>query len=182
MRVRSVVLATLAVAIAASSWVSVAGASGAAAKKPKLKCTQGQAAIKEIEPLFDINANTQNSLKKRLSAVQFGNLKAVADQIKIVDANNPVQDVRAKPISNITFVDKVSATGNLTITFGTSSLDQHEQFFMCVGKDQGGTKTGAWRITLYSLCNLYALNPCADSLVNKAVSTLTPGLLAKTTK
>ena len=53
---------------------------------------------------------------------------------------------------------------------------------MCVGKDQGGTKKGAWRLTLYSYCNLAALAPCPSSLVTKALNSLTPALQAETTK
>jgi hypothetical protein len=181
MRARSVLLLVLSVGLAASSWIALAGGAGAAteAKKKKLKCSQGDEAIAEIEPLFDINSNTQNSFEERVGVVQFGNLKVVQDQIKAVDANNPVADVRAEPHSNITFVDKVSATGDLVITFGEGAnrLEQGTQFFMCVGKNQNGTKKGAWRITLYSICNLYQLNPCSDSLVNKALNSLTPGLL-----
>ena len=186
MRARSVLLLALSAVMAASSWMLLAGGAGASAeaKKAKLKCPQGDAAIAQIEPLFDINANTENSLKKRLSAVQFGNLKAVKEQIQIVDANNPVGDVRAQPIADIQFIDKTSATGNLTITFseGTSTLDQGQQFFLCVGKDQNGSKKGKWLISLYSLCSLYALNPCSDDLTNKAIKTLTPGLLELTTQ
>jgi hypothetical protein len=181
MRARSILLLVLSVAMATSSLVALAGGAGAAvdAKKKKLKCSQGDAAIAEIEPLFDINSNVQNSFDERVGVVQFGNLKEVQDQIKAVDANNPVADVRAEPQSNIVFVDKVSATGDLVITFGggANTLEQGTQFFMCVGKDQNGTKKGAWRITLYSICNLYQLNPCSDKLVNKALNSLSPGLL-----
>lgn len=179
-RTRTVVVVMCSVAIAAASLGSAAGAATAAKKKPKLKCSTGAAAIKEIEPLFDINANAQNTFEQRVGVVQFGNLKAVKNQIHAVDANNPVADVRAKPMSNVVFPDKRSATGGLTIEFGggANHLDQGTQFFMCAGKDQGGTKTGAWRITLYSICNLYQLNPCSDALVTKALDALSPALLA----
>ena len=181
MRARSVLLIIVSVGLTASSWLVLAGGAGATAdakKKTKVKCDP-KTAVADVEPLFDVNSNTQNSFKQRVGVVQFGNLKAVQDQIKAVDANNPVADVRAKPMSNIVFPDKVSATGTLVITFGggTNELDQGTQFFMCVGKDQGGTKKGAWRITLYSICNLYQLNPCSDALVNKALGALSPPLL-----
>ena len=181
-RTRAVVLVMCSVAIVVASWGSAATAGTAAKKKPKVQCDP-KTAVKDIEPLFDINSNTQNSLKTRLGSVQFGNLKAVQAQLKAVDANNPVADVRAKPIANIAFPDKRSATGDLTIVFGggANTLDQHQQFFMCVGKDQNGTKKGAWRITLFSLCNLYQLNPCSDALVNKALGSLTPALKKLTT-
>jgi len=171
-------LIALTIAVSTMAW-GVSGTAGAA-KKPK--CPQGEKGIAQIEPQFDINANIQNSLKKRLSVVQFGNLPAVKAQMKEVDANNPVSDTRAKPMSNITFIDKVSATGDLTITFGTSSLDQGTQYFVCVGKNQNGTKKGAWRISLYSLCSLYQLNPCSDELTQKAIDGLPPALLELTTQ
>lgn len=171
-------LIALTVAVSTMAW-GVSGTAGAA-KKPK--CPQGAKGIAQIEPQFDINANTKNSLKKRLSVVQFGNLPAVKKQMKIVDANNPVSDTRAKPMANVTFLDKVSATGDLSITFGTSSLDQGTQYFVCVGKDQNGTKKGAWRISLYSLCSLYSLNPCSDDLTQKAIDNLPDTLLALTTQ
>ena len=166
------------IAVSSMAW-GVSGTAGAA-KKPK--CPQGEKGIAQIEPQFDINANLENSLKKRLSVVQFGNLAAVKKQMKEVDANNPVSDTRAKPMANVTFLDKVSATGDLTITFGTSSLDQGTQYFVCVGKDQNGTKKGAWRISLYSLCSLYQLNPCPEDLTQKAIDGLTPALLELTTQ
>ena len=181
MRVRPVLGLVLTVALAGSSWIALAGGAGAAvdAKKKKLKCPQGADAIAEIEPTFDVNANIENSLEERLSVVQYGQLPEVEAQMEIVDANNPVADVRAEPISDIEFLDKVSATGTLTISFGggTSTLEQGTQFFMCVGKKENGTKTGAWRITLYSLCSLYLLNPCEDTLVTKAIEGLSDPLL-----
>ena len=183
MRARSLLLIIVAVALTTSSWLVLAGGAGATAdakkKKPKPKCDPATA-VEDIQPLFDINSNIENSFEERVGVVQFGNTKAVQDQIKEVDANNPVADARANPSADVVLVDKVSATGNLTITFGggANTLDQGTQFFMCVGKDQGGTKKGAWRITLYSICNLYALNPCSDELVNKALDSLSPKLLA----
>jgi hypothetical protein len=169
----------LSIAVAGSSWIALAGGAGAAveAKKKKLKCPQGDAAIEQIEPLFDANANLENTLEERLAVVQFGQLPEVEEQMNLVDANNPASDTRADPISNIEFLDKVSATGTLTIRFGESTLEQGTQYFMCVGKGQNGTKKGAWRITLYSLCSLYILNPCEDLLVNKAVESLSDPLL-----
>ena len=181
MRARSVLLIFVAVAMTTSSWLVLAGGAGATAdakkKKPKPKCDPATA-VEDIQPLFDTNSNTQNTLEERLGVIQFGNLPEVVEQMKAVDANNPVADVRAQPSAGVVLVDKRSATGNLTIEFGggANTLDQGTQFFMCVGKDQNGTKKGAWRITLYSLCNLYALNPCSDDLVNMALESLTPTL------
>jgi hypothetical protein len=181
-RGRAALLIALTIAVSTTAWgvSGGAGASAGAAKKPK--CAQGEKGMSQIEPLFDINANTENSLKKRLSVVQFGQLKDVVAQMKIVDENNPVSDVRAKPQANIQFLDKVSATGDLTITFGTSSLDQGTQYFVCVGKKQNGTKKGAWRISLYSLCSLYSLNPCSDKLTQLAIDNLPDALLELTTQ
>jgi len=179
---RSALLLALTIAVSTTAWgvSGGAGASVGAAKKPK--CPQGEKGISQIEPQFDINANTENSLKKRLSVVQFGQLPAVVKQMKIVDANNPVSDVRAEPQANIQFLDKVSATGDLTIKFGTSTLDQGTQYFVCVGKKQNGTKKGAWRISLYSLCSLYQLDPCSADLTEKAINGLPDTLLALTTE
>jgi hypothetical protein len=182
---RAALVIALSIAVSTAGWGSWSGGAGAAAgtaKKPK--CAQGEKGISQIEPLFDINANIENTLKKRLSVVQFGNRKDVVAQMKAVDANNPVADVRAEPMSNVEFLDKVSATATLTITFGggASTLEQGTQYFMCVGKKQNGTKKGAWRITLYSLCSLYQLNPCNDTLTNLAIENLSEPLLALTTE
>jgi len=180
MRARSVLLIALLFAVSTTSVVALGGDAGAA--KKKATCDPKKAAA-QIEPLFDINSNTENTLAKRLSVVQFGNLKAVKEQVKAVDASNPVTGVRAKPIANIAFPDKHSAIGELTITIGPEQeINQGKQYFMCVGKDQNGTAKGAWRITLYSLCNLYLLQPCSDALVQRAVGALTPALVKQTTQ
>jgi hypothetical protein len=184
MRARAVLLIALSLAVSTTSWVALAGGAGAAADAAKKKPTcDPKKAAAQIAPLYDVNANTDNSLTKRLSVVQWGNLKAVKEQVKAVDASNPVTGVRAKPIANVTFPDKRSAIGELTITIGPEQeINQGQQFFMCVGKEQNGTAKGAWRITLYSLCNLYLLEPCSDALVERAVNSLTPALAKQTTQ
>ena len=126
MRARGVLLIALSFAMSTTSFVALSGDAGAAKKKPTCDAKK---AVAQLEPLFDINSNTENTLAKRLSetrqedldrlsVVQFGNLKAVKEQVKAVDASNPVTGVRAKPIANITFPDKRSAIGELTITTG----------------------------------------------------------------
>ena len=180
--IRSALLGALAVALTVTSWGALGGT--AVAKAAKVSCNP-KTAVKEIEPLLDIEASVTNPMKNRLATLQFGNLQEVAKQVVAVDKSNPLKTARAKPIADITFPDKRSAIGNLTITLnpeGTQTINQGPQFFMCVGKDQGGTKKGAWRLTLYSYCNLAALAPCPSSLVTKALNSLTPALQAETTK
>jgi hypothetical protein len=180
MRARAVLVVALSLTVTTATFMTLDGAAGAAKKKPTC---DPKKAVAQIEPLYDVNANTDNSLTKRLSVVQWGNLKSVKEQVKAVDASNPATGVRAKPIANITFPDKRSAIGELTITIGPEQeINQGKQFFMCVGKSQNGTDKGAWRITLYSLCNLYLLQPCSDALVQRAVSSLTPALVEQTTQ
>ena len=160
-----------------------AGASSAA-KAAKATCN-AKTAVKDIEPILDVNAKADSTKKQRAATVQFGNTKAVQKQIDAVQASSPLKTVRANPISGITFPDKRSAIGNLTITLDparTQTINQGQQFFMCVGKDQGGKGKGSWVLTLYSYCNLAALAPCPPDMVNKALSSLTPKLLAATTK
>jgi hypothetical protein len=184
MRARSTVLVALTLTLTAAGWVATA-AGAAAAKKPKLHCTQGAAAIKEIGPLFDIEANSANSLNKQASVVQFGNRKNIKKQIGAIGASSPLKTVRAQPAANVTFPDKNSAIADLNITIDaarTQVIHQGPQFYECVGKDQNGTKKGAWRITLYSLCNLAALAPCPPDMVTLALNALTPALKAQTTK
>ena len=184
-RTRAVVLVMCSVAIIVASWGSAATAGTAAKKKPKLSCSQGAAAIKEIAPLFDREANSQNAFSDQIKTIQFGNLKSVQKAVKAVNASNPLKTVRANPTADVTFPDKNSAIGTLVITLNperTQTINQGPQYYMCVGKDQNGTKKGAWRITLYSFCNLAALAPCPTDIVTKGTNALSPKLLAETTK
>ena len=183
MRARPVLLLVMICALTASGWITAGGVD--AAKKPKVSCKQGAAGEKEIAPLFDTEARSDFSLDKQASVVQFGNQKDIKKQIGAIASSSPLKTVRANPSTPVTFVDKTSAIADLNITIDaarTNVIHQGPQFYMCVGKDQNGTKKGAWRITLYSLCNLAALAPCPANMVNKALNALTPKLLAQTTK
>jgi hypothetical protein len=183
-RTRAVVLVMCSVAIIVASWGSAATAGTAAKKKPKVSCDP-KTAVADIGPLFDIEANSANSAKKQASTVQFGNQPAVFKQIKAVAASSPLKTVRAEPAGNVKLLDKRSAVGDLTITVDVDrkqEIHQGPQFYMCVGKDQNGTKKGAWRITLYSFCNLAALAPCSSDMITKGLNALTPVLRAEATK
>lgn len=183
-RTRAVVLVMCSVAIAVASWGSAATAATAAKKKSKVSC-DAKTAQADIGPLFDVEANSDNSPKKQATTVQFGNQKAVFKQIQVVAASSPLKTVRALPASNLQLLDKTSAVADLTITIDaarTQQIHQGPQYYMCVGKDQNGTKKGAWRITLYSFCNLAALAPCSSAMVTKGLNALTPALRAEATK
>jgi hypothetical protein len=162
----------------------LAGSTVASAKAAKASCN-AKTAVKDIEPIMDKNASADSTFKEVASTIQFGNTKSVQTQIKAVTASNPLKTVRANPVSDITFPDKRSAIGTLVITLDperTQTINQGPQFFMCVGKDQGGKGKGSWVLTLYSYCNLAALAPCPDKMVNQALSNLTPALTAEITK
>src|SRR5207244_5605619 len=76
--IRSALLGALAVALTVTSWGALGGT--AVAKAAKVSCNP-KTAVKEIEPLLDIEASVTNPMKKRLATLQFGNLKEVAKQV-----------------------------------------------------------------------------------------------------
>ena len=184
-RTRSVVVVMCSVAIAVASLGSAASAGTAAKKKVKLKCSQGAAAVAEIGPLFDTEANSANSAKQQAATIQFGNDPKVFAQIKAVGASSPLKTVRANPAGNVHLLDASSAVGDLTITVDvarTQTIHQGPQYYVCAGKDQNGTKKGAWRISLYSFCNLAQLAPCSSAMITKGLNGLTAKLRADATK
>src|SRR5581483_4391665 len=184
MRARWVLLLMSIGALVAAGWITPASGSEGAKKKTKVSCAQGAKGEAQIAPLFDTEARSDFSLNKQAAVVQFGNDPVIKKQIKAIADSSPLKTVRANPSTPVTFLDKTSAIADLNITIDaarTQVIHQGPQFYMCVGKDQNGTKKGAWRITLYSLCNLAALAPCPPDMVNKALNALTPALLAKTT-